>query len=44
LTSASGDAAEVEISAGDVMWRDAEDHSTENVGTTELHAIFFELK
>jgi mannose-6-phosphate isomerase-like protein (cupin superfamily) len=44
LTSASGDAAEVEISAGDVMWRDAEEHSTENVGTTELHAIFFELK
>jgi len=26
------------------MWREAEEHSTENTGTTELRALFFELK
>jgi len=26
------------------MWRDAEEHSTENVGTTEVRSLLFELK
>jgi quercetin dioxygenase-like cupin family protein len=44
LTDASGQSAEVEINAGDTMWREAEEHSALNVGTTELHALFLELK
>ena len=44
LTDASGQSAEVEIQAGDTMWREAEEHSALNVGTTELHALFVELK
>ena len=44
LTSPSGDTVEVDVKAGDVMWREAEEHATENIGTTDLHALFFELK
>ena len=44
LTSPSGEAAEVELPAGAVMWREAEEHATGNVGTTEVHALFFEPK
>jgi len=44
LASPSGDAVDVEVNAGDVMWREAEEHSTENIGTTELRAIFVEVK
>ena len=44
LTDASGQSAEVEIQAGDAMWREAEEHSALNIGTTELHALFVELK
>ena len=44
LTDASGEGAEVEISPGDTMWREAEEHSARNVGDTELVALFVELK
>jgi quercetin dioxygenase-like cupin family protein len=44
LTDASGQSAEIDIQAGDTMWRDAEEHSALNVGTTDVHAIFVELK
>src|SRR5579859_1125189 len=44
LTDASGQSAEVDIQAGDTMWREAEEHSAHNVGTTELQALFVELK
>jgi quercetin dioxygenase-like cupin family protein len=44
LSAANGDAAEVPISAGDIMWREAEEHSALNVGSDELHALFIELK
>ena len=44
LTAASGDAGEVEINAGDTMWREAEEHSALNVGDTELVALFIEMK
>jgi quercetin dioxygenase-like cupin family protein len=40
----SGEAEEVELKAGGVMWRDAEEHSAEGVGPTEVHALLFELK
>ncbi len=44
LTSPSGGSAELEHPAGAVMWRDAEEHATENIGTTEVRGIFFEPK
>ena len=44
LTDASGQSAEVPIQAGDTMWREAEEHSAKNIGTTEVHALFVELK
>jgi hypothetical protein len=34
----------VELPAGASMWRKAEEHATENIGTTEVHALFFEPK
>jgi quercetin dioxygenase-like cupin family protein len=43
LTDASG-TAELELHEGDNLWREAEEHSAENVGTTELRALFIELK
>jgi quercetin dioxygenase-like cupin family protein len=44
LTDPSGQSAEVDIHAGDTMWREAEEHSALNVGTTEIRALFVELK
>ena len=44
FNSPSGESEEVELSAGEVMWRDAEDHSTDNVGGSEVRALLFELK
>ena len=44
FSSPSGESAEIELKAGDVMWREAEEHSTENVGTTDVHVLLFELK
>jgi quercetin dioxygenase-like cupin family protein len=44
LTDGSGQSAEVDIEAGDTMWREAEVHSARNVGPTEITALFVELK
>jgi quercetin dioxygenase-like cupin family protein len=44
FTSPSGEPQEVELPAGATMWRDAEEHSAENVGATELRSLLFELK
>ncbi len=44
FTSASGETAELELPAGAVMWREAEEHATENIGATEVRGIFFEPK
>ncbi len=44
LTDASGQGGEVEISQGDTMWRDAEEHSAVNTGPAEMRALFIELK
>ena len=41
---ASGEGEEVELKAGDVMWREAEEHTAEGVGSTDVHALLFELK
>ena len=42
FTSPSGESAEVELPAGASMWRKAEAHATENIGMTEVRALFFE--
>ncbi len=44
FSSPSGETEEVELPAGAAMWRDAEEHSTDNVGATEVRALLFELK
>ena len=44
FTSPSGESGEVELPAGASAWRKAEVHATENIGTTEIHALFFEPK
>jgi beta-alanine degradation protein BauB len=44
FTAPSGETAELELPAGTSMWREAEEHSTENVGGTTLRALFFEPK
>lgn len=35
---------EVSIEAGSTMWLRAQEHSGENIGDTESHVIFIELK
>ncbi len=44
FTTPSGETAEVELPAGAAMWREAEEHASENVGGTAIHALFFEPK
>jgi quercetin dioxygenase-like cupin family protein len=44
FTSPSGESAEIEWKEGDVMWRDPEEHSVDNVGTTDARALLIELK
>ena len=44
FTAPSGETVEAEFSAGASMWRDAEEHATENIGGTTLRALFFEPK
>ena len=44
FSSPSGESAEVDVTAGDVMWRDPEEHAVDNIGTTDAHALLFELK
>ena len=40
----TGETAEIEMKAGDVMWREPEEHAVDNIGSTEAHALLFELK
>jgi beta-alanine degradation protein BauB len=40
----SGETDEIEWTGGMSMWREAEEHATENVGNTTIHALFFEPK
>lgn len=42
--SPSGESAEVELKTGEVMWREAEEHSAENRATADVAALLFELK
>jgi quercetin dioxygenase-like cupin family protein len=44
FTGADGKSNDVEFKPGDIIWRDAESHAGENVGTAECHALQVELK
>ena len=44
LSAADGESANVPITAGTTMWREAEEHSALNIGDQELRALFIELK
>lgn len=44
FTSPQGKTQEVEFKPGEAIWRDAESHSVENLGTTECHALNIEVK
>ena len=41
---ANGQEVEVELPAGQARWVGAQSHTGENVGSTETHSIFVELK
>ena len=44
FTTPSGESQEADMPEGTVMWRDAEEHATDNIGTTTVRAIFVEPK
>jgi hypothetical protein len=41
---ANGQEVEVDLAAGEARWVGAQSHTGENVGSTETHTIFVELK
>ena len=44
FTGADGKSADSDFKAGDVLWRDAESHAGENIGTTDCLVLQVELK
>jgi quercetin dioxygenase-like cupin family protein len=44
FNSPSGESADVDIKAGDVMWREPEEHAVDNLGSADVHALLVELK
>ena len=42
--SAGGRHADVSLAAGEVRWVGAQEHAGENLGDTETHCVFVELK
>jgi hypothetical protein len=44
VISAGGREIPVELHAGEARWLDAQEHQGRNVGDTESHAVFIELK
>ncbi|WP_223885666.1 cupin domain-containing protein [Nocardia colli] len=42
--TANGQQVEVALAQGQVRWVGAQEHSGENIGDTETHALFIELK
>lgn len=39
-----GEARDVALPAGEVRWLDAQTHAGENIGSSETHVVFVELK
>jgi hypothetical protein len=44
FTDSSGERAEFDVSPGEIVWMEATDHATENVGDTTIRALMFERK
>jgi len=44
FTSSDGKSADSEFKPGDIVWRDAETHAGENIGTADCHVLQVELK
>lgn len=44
LINAEGKSVEVQLQEGETRWLDAQTHSGENIGDTETHVLFVELK
>ena len=44
FTLAGGQSFEAELTAGEAMYVDGQDHATENIGDTELRVLLVELK
>ena len=44
LTLASGQAMEMDLSSGEAVFVDAQEHTVENTSDSELHVILVELK
>jgi quercetin dioxygenase-like cupin family protein len=44
ITTPDGQSSDIEFKTGDILDRPPGAHATENVGTTQLHALLFELK
>lgn len=44
FTAASGETIDVELKAGEAMWREAEEHAAKNPGSSDVVALLFELK
>ena len=44
LTFDNGKSVVVDIKGGEVVWNDEQSHIGENVGTTNTHVLFIELK
>jgi hypothetical protein len=40
----SGEQRDVRLESGRAMWLNAQEHSGENIGSTETHVLFVELK
>ena len=44
LTNEAGESVDVALPSGMTRWLDAQTHSGENIGDTETHVLFVELK
>jgi quercetin dioxygenase-like cupin family protein len=44
FTAPDGTSEEVEVKAGQTMWREAESHEVHNLGSSQLHVLNIELK
>jgi quercetin dioxygenase-like cupin family protein len=44
FTSSSGETVQLDLKAGEAMWRDAEEHAAENLADKDLRALLVELK
>jgi beta-alanine degradation protein BauB len=44
ITTPDGKTSDVEFKTGDTIWREPVIHAAENIGTTQVHAIIFELR